>query len=59
LCGPVDIAASARSDSATIDVPDAAARIARLESEVAALNRTVQRLCTELGVALAQDGDVA
>ncbi len=57
LCGPIDIAVLARSDGAPLDLPDAEARIARLESEVAALRRTVERLCTELGVAPVQDGD--
>lgn len=53
LCGPVDINAQAttgrpiesHTGTNTID------RIERLEAEVASLRRTVQKLCTELGVA--------
>lgn len=56
LCGPVSVAtwsaqstesassASATADSALLE------RVARLERELTALQETVQRLCTELGV---------
>ncbi len=48
LCGPVDMAAS--EHAAAPDVPGSAARIERLEAEVAALRQVVERLCGELGV---------
>lgn len=51
LCGPVDVSAFERSAPMQSDAPGAADRIARLEAEVAVLRRSVERLCTELGVA--------
>lgn len=52
LCGPVDAAALDRGVATQPDAPGSAAeRIARLEAELTALRRTVERLCAELGVA--------
>ena len=51
LCGPVDLPAFERSAAMQPEASDAGDRIARLEAEVAALRRTVERLCAELGVA--------
>ena len=55
LCGPIDVEACAHSDGASPDMPDAAVRIARLEREVALLRSTLERLCTELGIAFTPD----
>lgn len=55
LCGPIDVEAFAHSDAAPPDMPDAAIRITRLEREVAALRSTLERLCTELGIAVIPD----
>ncbi|MEO7939013.1 MAG: YceH family protein [Burkholderiaceae bacterium] len=55
LCGPVDMGAFARSDAALTESPDTAERIARLEREVDGLRKTVERLCTELGIAFVHD----
>ena len=53
LCGPVDVSALAQSPS---HEPGGGAglqqRVATLEAEVARLSDTVQRLCTELGIAM-------
>lgn len=51
LCGPVDVPALERSAAMQPDASDAGDRIARLEADVAALRRTVECLCAELGVA--------
>jgi uncharacterized protein YceH (UPF0502 family) len=53
LCGPVtteSIAAGAHPSSAAGTFDAQSERIARLESELAALSVTVARLCAELGV---------
>ncbi|MBS0316975.1 MAG: YceH family protein [Proteobacteria bacterium] len=53
LCGPVateSIAAGAHPSSAGASFDAQSERIARLESELAALSATVVRLCAELGV---------
>jgi uncharacterized protein YceH (UPF0502 family) len=52
LCGPVDVATVAQARLSDAQAGNAGERIARLEAEVAALRETVQRLCTELGVAM-------
>ncbi|MCZ4311864.1 YceH family protein [Comamonadaceae bacterium G21597-S1] len=49
LCGPLDMTAA--EPGAAPDAPGSAARIERLEAEVAALRQVVERLCAELGVA--------
>ena len=58
LCGEVDITAQSTAQSATASTASAAPsnsatteRITALETEVAALRATVQRLCEELGIA--------
>lgn len=57
LCGPVDLAAFEHAAVAA-PVPGAVAeRIERLEAEVVALRRTVERLCAELGVAASPSED--
>ena len=51
LCGAVDLAAAASGHTSTGSANTALAeRVAHLEAELAALQHTVQRLCTELGV---------
>jgi len=50
LCGPVDIATLVALRSSDSSSSDTGERIERLETEVAALRETVQRLCAELGV---------
>lgn len=51
LCGPVDIAEiSASTAPAAIEPTGLAARVAGLESEVAALRATIDFLCAELGM---------
>ena len=51
LCGPVDLAAAASGHSgASASNTALTERVAHLEAELAALQHTVQRLCTELGV---------
>ena len=60
LCGPVTIesvAVRAHQESAGGRFGTESARIARLETELAALQATVARLCTELGVS--PDGPTA
>jgi len=52
LCGPVDTSVVTTDCAADGGAGDATERIARLETEVAALRATVQRLCAELGVAM-------
>jgi uncharacterized protein YceH (UPF0502 family) len=57
LCGPVDVSALAQSAARDPggDTGGQAAlqqRVATLEAEVARLSDTVQRLCTELGIAM-------
>jgi uncharacterized protein len=53
LCGPVDMTQLAARDGAAgagADASDLAQRVGLLESEVAQLRETVQKLCSELGV---------
>jgi len=50
LCGPVDATQTGVSRASEGLSSDASERIARLETEVAQLRETVQKLCTELGV---------
>ncbi|MDH4425872.1 MAG: YceH family protein [Acidovorax sp.] len=53
LCGPVDTTAAAGAQPGTVSPGSADAlrtRIQTLESEVASLRATVQRLCLELGI---------
>ena len=58
LCGPVDasaLLASGRSaEGASTGGPNVADRMERLEAEVASLRETVQKLCSELGIAAAE-----
>lgn len=55
LCGPVDMDAIALQNLVSSDAPgdraELAARIGVLESDVAQLRETVQKLCAELGIA--------
>ncbi len=51
LCGPVDTAAFAARSSNTAPTAELGARVAQLESELAELRATVEKLCAELGVA--------
>ena len=58
LCGPIDAntwATSTRSAEAASGSAATAQRIDRLETEVASLRQTVQKLCAELGVAPPDD----
>jgi uncharacterized protein YceH (UPF0502 family) len=50
LCGPVDVAQAGTSRLYEGTSSATSERIDRLESEVAQLRTTVQRLCEELGV---------
>ena len=52
LCGPVDVSAHPTTALAASPAPQALqARVEVLEAQVAALQATVQRLCSELGIA--------
>ena len=52
LCGPVDTTAPTVSAATVGGAPSALqARVAALEAQVAGLQATVERLCTELGIA--------
>lgn len=52
LCGPVDTTAATASAATGGGAPSALqARVAALEAQVAGLQATVERLCTELGIA--------
>ena len=52
LCGPVDVSAHPTTTLAASPAPQALqARVEVLEAQVAALQATVQRLCSELGIA--------
>ena len=50
LCGPVDASAAAVSRMAAPASADLQARVAQLETELAELRTTVQKLCAELGM---------
>ena len=50
LCGPVDASAAAASRMATPGNADLQARVTQLETELADLRTTVQKLCAELGM---------
>ena len=51
LCGPIDPATLASGGAATATVGGQSDRLAQLEQQVAQLQRTVDRLCSELGLA--------
>ncbi|WP_296509030.1 YceH family protein [Rhodoferax sp.] len=50
LCGPVDASAAVAGRMAAPASADLQARVVQLETEVAELRTTVQRLCAELGM---------
>ena len=50
LCGPVDASAAVASRMTTPGSADLQARVTQLETEVAELRSTVQKLCAELGM---------
>lgn len=50
LCGPVDASALGARTSNMAPTGELGARVAQLESEVAELRNTVERLCADLGV---------
>jgi uncharacterized protein YceH (UPF0502 family) len=50
LCGPVDASAATTSRTAAPANADLQARVAQLETELAELRTTVQKLCAELGM---------
>ena len=50
LCGPVDAAAGATGAGAPSGTSHTAERVTQLERQVAQLQQTVDRLCSELGL---------
>lgn len=57
LCGPAEAAGVAAGEADSGRMPDTTARMALLEREVALLRQTVDRLCTELGIAPPAESD--